>query len=176
MQSLPSMMRRTLPLLALLVGAPSFADAQKSGPPVRMLEESTLSSLVKDRNGRGLVVNVWATWCLPCVEEFPDIVRLDSMYRSRGVDVVTISIDFDDEVDTKIRPFLQRVRATMPSYVNAFPTPSELIEAMDPSWSGAIPATFVYGRTGSRIEYVVGRQSFDSLKKLAEKALHTTSR
>ncbi|MCU0454578.1 MAG: TlpA family protein disulfide reductase [Bacteroidetes bacterium] len=161
-------------VMALLSGAPSPLCAQRSAPAVKPIDARSLPSLITDRNDRGLVLNVWATWCLPCVEEFPELVRLDSLYRARGVDVVTISIDYEDEVDTKVRPFLKRMRATMPAYVNAFGTPSDLINALEPSWSGGIPATFVYDRRGNRVEYVVGHQSLEAFRRLAERALRST--
>lgn len=157
--------------MALQVGAPLPLSAQTKSPTVRPLDADGLKSLLSDRKGRGLVLNVWATWCIPCVEEFPDLVRLDSLYRSRGVDVVTVSIDFEDEVDTKIRPFLRRMRATMPAYVNAFQTPADLIDALEPSWSGAIPATFAYDAGGRRVGYVIGHQSLEGFRQLADRLL-----
>lgn len=162
--------------MALQVGAPLALSAQTKPPVVQALDADGLKKLLSDRKGRGLVLNVWASWCIPCVEEFPDLVRLDSLYRSRGVDVVTVSIDFEDEVDTKIRPFLRRMRATMPAYVNAFPTPADLIDAIEPSWSGAIPATFVYDSKGRRVDQVIGHQSLDGFRKLAERSLKPSGR
>ncbi|MEK6649438.1 MAG: TlpA disulfide reductase family protein, partial [Bacteroidota bacterium] len=94
-------MRAFCGLMALVVGAPSFSPAQAAtgrSPEVRPLDERGLQELLTIRKGRALVLNVWAIWCLPCVEEFPELVRLDSLYRSRGLDVVTVSIDFEDEV------------------------------------------------------------------------------
>ncbi len=160
--------------MALQFGAPLPLSAQAQSLVVRPIDPDGLRSLLNDRKGRGLILNVWATWCIPCVEEFPDLVRLDSLYRLRGVDVVTISIDFEDEVETKVRPFLHRMRASMPAYVNAFPTPSALIDALEPSWSGAIPATFAYDAKGRRVEYVIGHQRLDGFRKLAERSLRSS--
>jgi thiol-disulfide isomerase/thioredoxin len=160
--------------MALQIGAPLPLSAQAKTPVVRTIDSDGLRSLLSERKGRALILNVWATWCIPCVEEFPDLVRLDSLYRSRGVDVVTISIDFEDEVDTKIRPFLRRMRASMPAYVNAFPTPADLIDELEPSWSGAIPATFAYDAKGRRVDYVTGHQSLDGFRRLAERSLKSS--
>lgn len=164
-------MGRDILLMALLAGAPSALPAQTKGPEVRLIDEAGLRSLIDERHGRGLILNVWATWCAPCVEEFPGLVKLDSAYRSAGLDVVTISIDFEDEIEGKVKPFLRRVRATMPSYVNAFPTPGDLITALHPSWSGAIPATFVYDRQGVPVTHVIGHQSYRQFSELAQRAL-----
>jgi len=165
--------------MAFFVGTASFGQPAKNAPPsteVRPLDGRGLQDLVTHRNGRALVMNVWAAWCLPCVEEFPSLVRLDSLYRNREVDVVTLSIDFEDEVDGKVRPFLKRMRATMPSYVNAYPTPSDLIDAILKDWSGAIPATFFYDKHGSLVAHAVGQRSYEQLRELTEQALRSSAR
>ncbi len=166
-------------MMALLSGAPSFSQPSKPAgqePIVRMLDERGLRDLITKRNGRALVLNVWATWCLPCVEEFPSLVSLDSMYRDRNVDVVTLSIDFEDEIEGKVRPFLRRMKATMPAYVNDYPTPSDLINAIRQDWSGAIPATFFYDAQGTMVTHVVGERSFEQFRTLTDQALRGTSR
>lgn len=165
--------------MALLAGAPSFGQSSirpGQGPAVLLLDERGLHDLITQRNGKALVLNVWATWCLPCVEEFPALVRLDSAFRRRNVDVVTVSIDFEDEIDGKVRPFLRRMKATMPAYVNAYPTPSDLINAIHQEWSGAIPATFFYDARGSMVAHVVGERSFEQFRVLTEQTLSGSAR
>src|SRR3989339_988306 len=70
---------------------------------VETIDKAKLSKLIKDRKGKILFLNLWATWCVPCREEFPSIVKLAS--ELKDVEFVGISIDFLDEVDSKIIPF-----------------------------------------------------------------------
>lgn len=165
--------------VAAVLAVVSSASAQVPPPPekaateirVQLLDEAGLRSLLGARKGRPLLVNVWATWCAPCVEEFPALVKIDSIYRKRGLDVATISIDFEDEVEGKVLPFLKRQRARMSNFVNAFPTPSALINAIDSTWSGAIPAAFLVNERGMIVRSAIGVQSYEGLSRLAESLL-----
>jgi hypothetical protein len=109
------------------------------------------------------------------VEEFPALVKVDSVYRARGLDVATISIDFEDDVTGKVVPFLKRQRARMPSYVNAFPSPSHLIDAIDSSWSGAVPATFLVDRRGRIVRSAIGSHTYAEFSRWAEELLRQGS-
>lgn len=144
---------------------PLYGPQEPAKIQVRPLHQKTLDQLIKQRKGRALVLNVWATWCVPCVEEFPELIRLDAVHRSKGLDVVTLSIDFDDEVDSKVLPFLRRMKATMPAYVNAFPQQETLINALDPHWSGAIPATFIFDSRGTLRKTLIGKQTYEDFEK-----------
>ena len=154
-------------------GQPAVVSRQQTSAAieVRPIDANTLNILLHRRNGRVLMLNVWATWCVPCVEEFPDLVRLDASHRTRGVDVVTLSIDYEDEIESKVKPFLRRMKAGMPAYVNAFAKQEDFITALSAEWSGAIPATFVFDSSGSLRETLVGKQSFKSFVTAAEKVL-----
>jgi thiol-disulfide isomerase/thioredoxin len=92
------------------------------------------------------VVNVWATWCSPCVEEFPYLVQLHRNYADKGLRVVLIS--FDCERQTKAtRQFLQKNNVTFPTYRRAGKD-QLFIEGLSPSWSGALPLTLIYDSAG----------------------------
>ena len=164
-------------LIALPFFLPTLEESQaatgRSRENIRVsrLDEKMWSQIVAHREGKGLLVNVWATWCIPCVEEFPDLVRLDAEYRGKGLDVVVVSLDFDDEIDGKVRPFLRRMKAGMPAYINAFAPPENLITALHSDWSGGVPATFVFDKNGRFVTMAVGKQSYKTLRGLAERAL-----
>jgi thiol-disulfide isomerase/thioredoxin len=165
------------PLLLLLwIGGGEKELLQEGGrvgePVVRTIDLSVLERLKVERSGRALLVNVWATWCAPCVEEFPDLVRLHEAYADRGLDVVVLSIDFDDEVESKVKPFLRKMKATMPAYINAFDKPEELMNALDEGWSGAVPATFVFDTKGRLSQSVIGKQSLEEFTQLVRPLLH----
>ncbi len=76
-------------------------------PTVVPIDQVTLQKLITQRNGKILFLNIWATWCVPCVEEFPDLVRLSQAYPESELEVVGISADFPDEIETKNPPVPQ---------------------------------------------------------------------
>lgn len=134
---------------------------------VEIITVDDLGHLIEDRNGRPLLVNVWATWCAPCREEFPDLVKISNKYGNK-IDVVGISVDFPGEIDSKVIPFLKKHNAVFTNYVIKVTEPEDFINLMNKEWSGAVPATFIYDKTGNQIEYLVGKRKFEEFEKVIE--------
>ncbi len=147
------------------------SQEQSSQIVVEKLNEAGLRGLISQRNGKLLLLNVWATWCLPCREEFPDLVKLADEYQRRDVEVVGLSVDYPDEIETKIVPFLKAVRANFRIFVQDFNDPAVLIQQLDANWSGALPATFIFDKKGSRQAVLVGLHSYERFKGELEKYL-----
>jgi len=125
---------------------------------------SELSEIINNRNGKGLLINIWATWCRPCEEEFPALVRLSDQYKDK-IDVVGISIDYPDEVESKIYPFLNKYQVSFINYVNEEKDAEEFINFLNGEWSGAIPASFIYDSDGNQLEFMIGKKSFKEFEE-----------
>lgn len=123
-----------------------------------------VSKLISDRQGKPLLLNVWATWCAPCREEFPELVKLAELYAEQ-LDVIGISVDFPEEIDSKVLPFLESQNAFFPNFVLDVRDPMEFINLLDEDWNGAIPATFIYTEDGEQVGSLIGQQSFDEFVK-----------
>jgi len=139
-----------------------------SGAAVREVNADQLQKLLK-RNGTSthpLLVNFWATWCVPCREEFPDLVKIDGEFRQRGLDFFLVSLDDATEIKTSVPQFLSEMKATaIPSFLLNTPEPETAINAVDPQWSGSLPATFLFDRDGKIIFKHTGRIKPDELRK-----------
>lgn len=128
------------------------AAAAVTIPPVSLIDEAGLKRLLTRGTApqdRPLLVNFWATWCDPCREEFPDLVRIDSDYRRKGLDFVAISLDDVADIKTTVPKFLHEQRAAMPVFILDVPDPGTIIQLVDPTWQGDLPATFLYDRNGN---------------------------
>lgn len=147
-------MRRTLALLLVFVGVgcrspttsakdPAQAIIPIDGPGVRQLAKSS-------RARGGVIINYWATWCAPCKEEFPMLVRVGQQYAARGFDLHFVSLDFP-EAHQDMLAFLREQGAPVPSYVKSGKDQA-FINAVHPRWSGALPMTQIYG-PGRRVRY-----------------------
>lgn len=137
---------------------------------VPLLDADALSDLIEANAGRVLVINVWATWCLPCKEEFPDLVQLASEYPESQVRVIGISVDYPDEVASKIRPFLRMQGVNFTNYVQNFKRQEDLINLLNPDWQGAVPATFIYDTDGVRKGFLLGKRTLEEFKSAIENA------
>ncbi len=92
------------------------------------------------------VINFWATWCAPCVRELPAFEKLHATYQEHKVKVLLVSLDLPDHMDTRILPFLERMDIRSEVVVLDDPNANRWIPMVSEEWSGAIPATVVYGR------------------------------
>ena len=120
--------------------------------PLSLIDEAGLKRLLTRGTApqdRPLLVNFWATWCDPCREEFPDLVRIDADYRQQGLDFIAISLDEKTDIQTIVPKFLREQRATMPVFILDVPDPGTIIQLVDPTWQGDLPATFLYDRNGN---------------------------
>ena len=103
------------------------------------------------------VVNFWATWCAPCVKELPYFEQLGDKYRDRNVEVLLVSLDFPNQYEKKLKPFIVKHQLKSKILVLDDVDMNSWIPKVDPDWDGAIPVTLIYNRD-SRKFYA---QSFD---------------
>ena len=115
---------------------------------VQVIDPQGLKGLLKRENARPLLINFWATWCDPCRDEFPDLVKIDTQYREKGLDFVAISLDDLTEIKTGVPAFLREMSATMPAYLLNASDPDTAVTAVAPDWHGALPATFLFDPQG----------------------------
>lgn len=142
------------------------SGAQTKAPVVREIDVAGLKKLLarEGKAARPLLLNFWATWCEPCRAEFPDLVKIDDEYRSRGLDFIAVSIDDVSEIKTTVPRFLEEMRATMPAYLLNTPEPDAAIAYVDAQWSGSLPATFLYDAQGKVVFRHLGRIKPDELR------------
>jgi len=120
---------------------------------------------------RPLLVNFWATWCEPCREEFPDLVRINDAYKTRGLEFIVVSLDDVEELNKGVPQFLQQMRATMPAYLLNAPDQEAAMNAVDPQWSGALPATFLFDSKNQIVFKRMKRVNEAELRAAIEKTL-----
>ena len=112
--------------------------------PVRLdtISEAGLRELLKNNSDKLRLINVWATWCGPCVTEFPEFVSMNRMYRKRDFEFISISAD-EPAKQSKALQFLQKQEASNRNYIFSGDNKYKLIEAIDPNWQGALPYTLL---------------------------------
>jgi thiol-disulfide isomerase/thioredoxin len=152
---------------------PHSTPAATAPAPVRAVNTAEMQDLLKRDGSRPLLVNYWATWCDPCRDEFPDLVKIDQDFRARGLDFIAITLDDLADIKTAVPKFLQQMNAQMPVYLLNVPDPEPAINLVDREWGGALPATFLYNNHGEVVYKHFGRVKPDELRAAIEKLVGT---
>jgi thiol-disulfide isomerase/thioredoxin len=109
-------------------------------------------------------VNFWATWCKPCIQELPAFDSLSTMVKNKKVKILLVSLDFSEDLNSKVNPFLIknkiRTECVLLDEVNG----NDFINKISPSWSGAIPATYL--KQGNRKRLVEKKLTRKDLEKM----------
>ena len=114
---------------------------------VTQIDIEGLRKLLKP-NGKPLLINFWATWCDPCREEFPDLVKLDAAYKGR-IDFLTVSFDDLADIRTSVPKFLSGMKAQMPAFLLKTPDEGAAIEMISKDWEGNLPLTILFNPDGT---------------------------
>ena len=118
---------------------------------INMIDEAGIKELVQNKSDKLRLINVWATWCGPCVTEFPSFIEMNRMYKGRDFELITVSADNPENKDKALK-FLKKSQASVNNYLFSLDDKYKLIEAVDPKWQGALPYTMLV-EPGGKIVY-----------------------
>jgi peroxiredoxin len=124
-----------------------------------------IAALLHNNTQKLRLINLWATWCMPCVQEFPQLVSLNRMYRDRGFELVSISTD-DSSAKAKALSFLEKQQSSSPNYIYNGDDKYKLMEAIDPKWQGALPYSLLIEPGGKIVYAHQGIFNAEELRKI----------
>jgi thiol-disulfide isomerase/thioredoxin len=133
------------------------------------IDSAQLIKLTKNGKSELTLLNFWATWCDPCVEEFPDLVTLTKTYETNDLRVLFVSADFERNLPS-VRDFLVKQNFNFVSYYKK-EKDNIFVNAMNPEWSGALPATFIYDKAGNMLDFWIGKKTLKELEAIINKHL-----
>jgi thiol-disulfide isomerase/thioredoxin len=129
------------------------------------IDAKGFASRVAAEKGRIVLVNFWATWCAPCRDEFPDLVRLQRAYAGRGLTVLGVSTDFEDQLPA-VEKFLEQNRPPFANYHRrSGGDDQDFINAVEPSWGGELPFSILFDRQGRKARVLSGRQTYADFER-----------
>jgi len=141
-------------------------NAEWKSRPVNLqeLDLEETAELVANPSDKLLLINVWATWCAPCVIEYPHFVDTQRMYGARDFEFVSISMDRAEHAD-KALAFLEKTNSALRNYIYSGEDKYAFIEALDPDWSGALPYTLLIEPGGKVVWSYQGPVDFLELRR-----------
>jgi thiol-disulfide isomerase/thioredoxin len=116
------------------------------GVSVNAYDFSGFEYFLKQKNDTTYVVNFWATWCVPCVEELPHFEKLNEKYKEDKVKGILVSLDIYKMVESKLLPFIKEKQLKSEVIYLRDPDQNAWLPKVDSTWSGAIPATVIYNK------------------------------
>lgn len=157
--------------LILILSLNLYAQSSKK-IVVEDMDKAKLEKLIKNRNGKVLLLNIWASWCPPCKKEFPDLVKIADKYKNSKVEIIGLSVDDRSDLQTEVVPFLQKNNVNFKIYIQNFKNIEELISFF-PKWEGAIPLTVIFDKNGKEKNFIIGMRDFEFFDKAIQKVLNS---
>jgi len=143
----------------LILFLSSFSDSEKEIKVFTSFD--AFEPILRYDDDTTYVVNFWATWCKPCVAELPYFDKLAQEFEGKKLKVLLVSLDFADQVDSRLKPFIASRNVKSEVVVLDDPKANYWIPKIDENWSGAIPATYIY--QGKKSQFVEGSFEQESL-------------
>lgn len=156
-------------LFSLIAGistvyAQSTKPVVKTVSGIKVVNYAALKPLIEKDNDTTYIVNFWATWCAPCIKELPHFQKLHEEFSDQKIKVLLVSLDFERQVESKLVPFLKKNKLSPGVLVLSDPASNEWINKVDPSWSGALPATLMIKKNDRR--FFEKEFTYDELQKI----------
>ena len=133
---------------------------------VEYIKISGLERILANTDDRINVVNFWATWCGPCVKEFPMFEKVSKDYPGEKVRFLMISLDFPSQVEKSLIPFLKKNNSSLPVAVMTDLDYNAWIDKVDKTWQGDIPVTLVFNNARNQRSFHKGEIDEQGLKKM----------
>lgn len=137
---------------------------------LELVDAEGLRALRKNDSGKVRLVTFWATWCGPCITEFPEFVTINRMYRHRPFEMITVAANYPDE-QKEVVAFLQKKQSSGKNLIFGDRDKYKLMEAYDAKWGGALPFTMLIGSKGETLYQREGEINPLELKRVIIRAL-----
>lgn len=153
-------------LILILITCVFYLQAKSQTIPI--VKFDFYEKLRAKNNDTTYVVNFWATWCKPCVNELPYFEQLNETYKNQKVQVVLISLDFIKQYDSKLKPFVTKNKLQSLVVLLDEPNYNAWIDKVDASWGGAIPATVIFNNEKKYYRFFEHEFTFDELEHIVK--------
>ncbi len=148
-----------------------LSSLQAKSQEVEYIKIPGLEKILNNQEDKIHVVNFWATWCGPCVREFPVFERISGEYKNENVEFLMISLDFPSQIEKQLIPFLKKNNITLDIAVMMDVDYNAWIDKVDKTWQGDIPATLIFNNSKKQRTFHRGEINEQELRKLIDSYL-----
>lgn len=133
---------------------------------IKLVSASQLKARVADTD-TFFVVNFWATWCKPCVEELPELEKFSVQNTKKPVKVILVSLDFTEELEKRVLSFVNEKKLTCEVLLLKDTNPNLFVPVIYPKWSGSIPATWIIQK--KQVMFLERKTTAEELEEIKSK-------
>jgi len=149
----------------------TYSGIQAQNKAIPVVGFSEFKHTLSSTSDTVYIINFWATWCAPCRKEIPQFEQIHKDYSGDKVKVLLVSLDFPDQKEKSLKSFIITNKVTAPVILLNEPDANSWIDIVDPSWSGALPATLIFRKENrnffeKELTYQDIKNSIISLTKL----------
>lgn len=119
--------------------------APKTVEPISAAE---FRQLLVHHKGKVVLVNLWATWCAPCLKELPELAKLQEQYKAQGLQVLAVTLDEPEILETRVKRLWHERAASLPAYLQTEASHDKFVSVIDPAWAEIMPTNYVLDRAG----------------------------
>lgn len=141
------------------------AEATPQSRGVLEVKWPAIDTILNAKSDTTYIVNFWATWCRPCVQELPHFEELSKNYASQKVRILLVSMDFVKDMEDRVIPFVERMKLSNTVWLLNEPDANSWIERVDPTWSGALPATLIINAARSKRVFFEKSLDYETLAR-----------
>jgi cytochrome c biogenesis protein CcmG/thiol:disulfide interchange protein DsbE len=138
--------------------------------PVALVSADQFAAQLASHKGELVVLNLWATWCVACLQEIPDLITLSHEFANRGVTLLAVSMDDPEEL-ARVTAFRDKHFPAFKTLIRSDPAMDTLVNRIDPAWNELLPTTYLIGRDGTVRKRLQGKRSLDAFRKEVNKVL-----
>jgi thiol-disulfide isomerase/thioredoxin len=149
-----------------LVSCSSSVQVKDEKLVVPVIDFEGFRPALTKQNDTTYVINFWATWCAPCIKEIPYFEKLNADYANEKLSVILVNLDFPNHYDSRLIPFINDNNIKSKVIMLDDPNSNYWINEVDPTWTGAIPATLIYNR--NKREFYEKEFSYEELKEIID--------
>ena len=147
--------------MILLVAVSVYARPPvKKVLPLSAVSHRSLQQLVRKDSGKVVLINVWASWCKPCLEELPALSKVKDQFSSKDFSLYLVSMDDREDTTHHVFPALKKAGIRFPTFIKDGESDEEFMNGMSPDWNGALPATFLFDRQGVLDTMLIGGRTY----------------
>jgi len=151
--------------------AAAGAAAATAALPTQLINPAGLAKLLAERRGKVVVLNLWATWCVPCLREIPDLVALEKEFGARGLTLVGLGMDDPGALAEQVEPFRSKNFPAFRTWLRSEPDMDALVSVVDPAWNEILPTTYLIGRDGKVLKKIQGKRTLEQFRELVQEIL-----